>query len=142
MRLDMYLNYGGNCEKAFRFYERHLGGKITFITRHGEAPNPNPNIPPDWSNSILHARIEIANMVLMGADIPQQQPMRSAYLTLRVDTTDEADRLYALLSEGGEIFMKMEETFFASRFAMLRDRFGTSWMLLHEREPEQDRPSV
>ena len=68
----------------------------------------------------------------MGADIPQAEPMRSAYLTLRVDSAEETERLYALLSEGGEIFMKIEQTFFASRFAMLRDKFGTSWMLLHE----------
>jgi PhnB protein len=69
----------------------------------------------------------------MGADIPGAEPMRSAYLTLGLDSAEEAERVYALLSEGGQIFMKMEETFFASRFAMLRDRFGTSWMLLHER---------
>ena len=59
--------------------------------------------------------------------------MRSAYLSLTVDSSDEADRIYALLTDGGEIFMKMEETFFAHRFAMFRDRFGTSWMLLHPR---------
>jgi PhnB protein len=59
--------------------------------------------------------------------------MRSAYLTLMVDSVDEAERIYALLAEGGQIFMPMEETFFAHRFAMLRDPFGTSWMLLHER---------
>ena len=68
----------------------------------------------------------------MGADIPNAEPMRSAYLTLRVDSAKEAERLYALLSAGGQIFMKMEKTFFASRFAMLRDKFCTSWMLLHE----------
>ena len=70
----------------------------------------------------------------MGADVPADrfQPMRSAYLTLIVDTPEEAEQLYALLTEGGEIFMKMEETPFAKRFAMLRDRFGTSWMLLAE----------
>jgi len=70
--------------------------------------------------------------VVMGADIPKSEPMRSAYLTLTVDSEKEAERVYALLSEGGQIFMKMEKTFFANRFAMLRDRFGTSWMLLHE----------
>ena len=71
----------------------------------------------------------------MGADIPPDrfQPMRSAYLSLLVDSAAEAERIYALLTDGGQIFMPMEETFFASRFAMLRDRFGTSWMLLHER---------
>jgi PhnB protein len=104
------------------------------MMRHSEVPTPNPNIPADWKNAILHARIEIGNTVLMGADIPSAEPMRSAYLTLTVDSDAEAERIYALLGDGGEIFMKMEATFFASRFAMLRDRFGTSWMLLHERE--------
>ncbi len=134
MKLDVYLNYGGNCEQAFRFYEQELGGKITMMMRHGEQPNA-ANVPADWKNAILHARIEFGKTVLMGADIPPDrfQPMRSAYLTLTADSAEQAERLYALLTDGGQIFMKMEETFFASRFAMLRDKFGTSWMLLHER---------
>ena len=130
MKLDIYLNYRGNCEEAFRFYEQHLGGRITGIVRHGE--QPNANIPADWKNAVLHARIELGTTVLMGADIPQSEPMRSAYLTLTVDTEAEAERVYALLVDGGQIFMKMEKTHFANRFAMLRDKFGTSWMLLHE----------
>jgi PhnB protein len=73
----------------------------------------------------------------MGADIPQSEPMRSAYLSLTLDSEADAERLYALLTDGGEIFMKMEKTPFANRFAMLRDRFGTSWMLLHQPEAEQ-----
>jgi len=134
MKLDIYLNYGGNCEQAFRFYEQELGGRITMMMRHGEQPNA-ANVPVDWKNAILHARIEFGKTVLMGADIPPDrfQPMRSAYLTLTLDSAEQAERLYALLADGGQIFMKMEETFFASRFAMLRDKFGTSWMLLHER---------
>jgi len=74
----------------------------------------------------------MGDTALLGADIPNAEPMRSAYLTLQLETAGEAERIYALLSKGGEIFMKMEETFYASRFAMLRDRFGTSWMLLGE----------
>jgi len=131
VKLDVYLNYAGTCEEAFRFYEQHLGGRITGMTRHGEMPGSR--MPEDWKNAILHARMEIGNTVLMGADIPGAEPVRSAYLTLTLDSAEEAERVYALLSEGGQIFMKMEETFFASRFAQLRDRFGTSWMLLHER---------
>ena len=131
MKLDMYVNYPGSCEQAFRFYEQHLGGKITMMMTHQQQPD-TANVPQDWKNAILHARIEFGDTVLMGADIPNAEPMRSAYLTLRVDSDGEAERLYALLSAGGEIFMKMEKTFFASRFAMLRDKFGTSWMLLHE----------
>ena len=130
MRLHTHLNFGGNCEEAFRFYEQHLGGRLTGIVRHGD--QPNPNIPADWSGKILHARIEIAGTVLMGADIPQSEPMRSAYLSLTVDTEADAERLYGLLTDGGEVFMKMEKTPFANRFAMLRDKFGTSWMLLHQ----------
>ncbi len=139
MKLDIYLNYAGNCEQAFRFYEQHLGGKIASMMRHGEQPSQG-NIPADWNNAILHARLEIGGTVLMGADIPGAEPMRSAYLTLTLDSAEEAERVYALLSDGGQIFMKMEETFFASRFAMLRDKFGTSWMLLHQRQAAE-RPS-
>ncbi len=131
MKIDIYLNYPGNCLEAFRFYEEHLGGRITMMMTHGQGPFA-ANLPAERHDDILHARLELGGTVVMGADIPQSQPMRSAYLTLSADSEQEAERVYALLTEGGEIFMKMEKTFFANRFAMLRDRFGTSWMLLHE----------
>ena len=136
MKLYTYLNYGGNCRQAFEFYVQHLGGKITELTTHGEMPG-EAKVPPDWKDAVLHARMDLGETVLLGADIPPErfQPMRSAYLTLIVDSSKEADRIYALLKAGGQIFMPMEETFFAHRFAMLRDRFGTSWMLLHEKAP-------
>ncbi len=134
MKLYTYLNYGGNCEQAFRFYEQHLGGKITMMMTHGQLPNAN-DVPADWKNAILHARMNIGDTELMGADIPPErfQPMRSAYLSLVAESSDEAERIYTVLSDGGELFMPMQETFFAHRFAMLRDKFGTSWMILHER---------
>jgi PhnB protein len=134
MQLNTYLNYGGNCEQAFRFYEEHLGGKVTMLMRHGEQPNAS-KVAPEWKNAVLHARMTLGGTELFGADMPPDrfQPMRSAYLSLSVDSVEEAERVYALLTDGGQIFMKMEETFFASRFAMLRDRFGTSWMILGPR---------
>jgi PhnB protein len=135
MKLDIYVNYRGTCEQAFRFYEQHLGATLTGIVRHGD--QPNPNLPADWKDKILHARIEIGASVLMGADIPHAEPMRSAYLTLTLDSEADAERVYALLTDGGEIFMKMEKMPFANRFAMVRDRFGTSWMLLHQPEAAQ-----
>jgi PhnB protein len=130
MKLDFYVNYRGTCEEAFRFYEQHLGGRIIGISHHRNMPNPN--LPKEWQDKVVHAQIEIAGSVLMGADIPNADPMRSAYLSLTVDTEEEADRIYGLLTDGGEIFMKMEKMPFANRFAMLRDKFGTSWMLLHQ----------
>ena len=132
MHLHTYLNFGGNCEEAFKFYEKHLDGKITMLMRHGEQPD-NVDVSPEWKRAVLHARMNIGGTELLGADIPPDrfQPIRSAYLSLTLGSDQEAERVYALLSDGGQIFMPMEETFFASRFAMLRDRFGTSWMLLH-----------
>ena len=137
MKLHTYLNYGGNCEQAFRFYEKHLGGKITMMMTHGE--QPGGNAPPGLEKGILHANMSIGGTQLMGSDVPAErfQPMRSVYLSLRLDSSEEAERIYALLSDGGEIFMAIQETFFAFRFAMLRDKFGTSWMLLHERPMPQ-----
>ena len=132
MKLCTYLNYAGNCQEAFRFYEEHLGGKIIMMMTLGQGPNPNVG-PPNWKDAILHARIDIGDTMLLGADIPDCQPMRSAYLTLFVDSIEEAERIYATLADGGEIFMPIAETFFAFRFAQLRDKFGTSWMILHER---------
>ncbi len=129
MKLEIYVNYPGNCEEAFRFYEQHLGGKIIMMMTHEQQPGA-ANVSENWKKAILHARLEIGNTALLGADIPNAEPMRSAYLTLQLETAEEAEKIYALLSEGGQIFMKMEETFYAARFAMLRDRFGTSWMLL------------
>jgi PhnB protein len=96
---------------------------------HEQAP---PNFPKEWQKPILHAIIEIGGTLVRGADIPGAEPMRSAYLTLRLDTPEKAEHIYNLLSSDGEIFMKMEKTFFANRFAMLRDKFGTAWMLLNE----------
>jgi PhnB protein len=132
MRLDIYVNYRGSCEQAFQFYEKHLGGKPISLTRHRD--QPGSGVPPDWRDKILHARIEIGNTTVMGADIPQAEPMRSSYLALSLESEAEAERVYALLTDGGEIFMKMAKTPFANRFAMLRDRFGTSWLLLHQNE--------
>lgn len=86
------------------------------------------------ARTLLHARIEIGSTVLMGADIPHAEPMRSAYVTLSLDREEDAERVYALLAADGEIFMKMEKTPFANRFAMLRDKFGANWMLLHQPE--------
>ena len=101
---------------------------------HGQQPNGN-DVPPNQKNTILHARIGIGETELLGADVPPErfQPMCSAYLSLLLDSSQEAERIYALLSENGEIFMPLAETFFAFRYAMLRDKFGALWMLLHDR---------
>lgn len=81
---------------------------------------------------MLHARLDVGSIILMGADIPTAEPMRSSYLTLFLDSESESDRIYSALAEGGEVFMELQATPFAARFAMLRDRFEPCWMLLHQ----------
>ena len=132
MKLTTYVNFAGSCAEAFRYYEKHLGGTIGVVMTHGQAPDQS-RVAPELKNAVLHARITIGGTELMGADIPSAQAMRSAYLSLGVDSDAEAERIFAALSDGGEVFMPMQETFFATRFAQLRDRFGINWMILHER---------
>ena len=134
MDMYTYVNFAGTCREAFRYYEQHLGGKIEMLMTHAEAPGPT-RLGPEWKDAVLHARISIAGSTLAGADIPSAQPMRSAYLSLSVDSDAEAERIFAALADGGEVLMKMEETFFASRFGQARDRFGINWMILRQRQP-------
>jgi len=131
MKLHTQLNFGGNCEAAFRFYETHLGGKITMMMNQSQAPNA----PNGAGTAIIHARMDIGDTVLIGNDVPADvfQKMRSVYLYLSVGSPAEAERVHNLLAEGGEIFMPLQETFYATRFSMLRDRFGVSWTVIHER---------
>ena len=134
MKLNAYLNYGGNCAEAFRFYEKHLGGKTLFSMTFGQNPDA-AKAHPNSQDLILHASMHIGGTEIMASDVPgdRYQPMRSAYLSLAVETSEQAERIHALLSDGGEIFMPMQETFFAHRFSMLRDKFGVNWMLIHPR---------
>ena len=132
MKMNTYVNFAGKCAEAFRFYEKHLGGAIGMSMTFGQAPDQT-QVDPSRKDAILHARITIGGVELMGADIPNAQPMRSAYLSLSVDNDTEAERIFAALCEGGQIFMPMQETFFATRFGQLQDRFGINWMIVHER---------
>jgi PhnB protein len=132
MQLHTYVNFAGRCAEAFRYYEQHLGGKILMLMTHDQAPN-QMQIDPAWKDRVLHARITIGGTDLMGADVPSAEAMRSAYLSLSVDSDAEAERVFQALVNGGQAFMPMQETFFASRFGQCRDRFGINWMVLHER---------
>ena len=134
MKLYTHLNFGGNCEEAFRFYEKHLGGKITMMMKKSQLPAQYA-VEPGTENAVVHARMSIAGVELIANDVPQSQfkPVRSSYLFLALDSSEDADRVYAVLAEGGEIGMPIAETFFASRFGPLRDRFGTLWTIIHQR---------
>ena len=132
MKLTTYVNFAGRCAEAFRYYEQHLGGRISMMMTHGQAPDQT-RVRPELKDAVLHARISIGGTELMGADIPNAEPVRSAYLSLIVDSDAEAERVYSVLSDQGQTFMPLQETFFATRFGQVRDRFGVNWMVLRER---------
>lgn len=133
-KVGPFLNFGGNCLEAFKFYEEHLGGKIHMTMKYGEAP-VGPGSPPGDPDWTIYALMTIGESQLMGSDVPPGtfQPSRSVYMSLSVDSIEEAERVNTLLGDGGETFMPMQETFFAIRFSMLRDKFGTLWMIIFER---------
>lgn len=134
MKLYTHLNFGGNCEEAFRYYEKHLGGRVTTIMRASELP-PEVPAPPGSPNFVVHARMDVAGVELIGNDVPPShfEPIHSSYLYLSVGSAEAAEKAWAALSKGGEVGIPMAETFFATRFGQLRDRFGTLWTILHER---------
>jgi PhnB protein len=132
MNMYTYVNFAGTCRQAFEYYQTHLGGKIGMLMTHADTPGQS-RVGPEWKDAVLHARISIGGAELAGADIPSAQPMRSAYLSLNVDSDAEAERIFAALADGGEVLMRLEETFFASRFGQVRDRFGINWMVLRQR---------
>lgn len=132
MRMDTYVNFRGNCAEAIRYYETHLAAKLGMMMTHAQSPGKS-RLGSEWKDAVLHARIAIGGNELLAADIPNAEPMRSAYLTLRVDSDTEAERVFSALSEGGRVLMPIEDTFFASRFGQCQDRFGINWMILHER---------
>jgi PhnB protein len=131
MKLYAQLNFPGNCEEAFRFYEKHLGGKITMMMNQSQAPGA----PSGAGKAIIHARMNIGDTVLLANDVPASvfQKIRSVYLYLSLDSSEEAERVHTLLAAGGEVYMPLQETFYATRFSQLRDRFGVSWSIIHER---------
>src|SRR3954462_4069696 len=132
MRLTTYVNFAGRCAEAFRYYEEHLGAKTGMLMTHDQGPQPS-QLPAEWAKAVLHGRIRIGSPDVMAADIPNAEPMRSAYLTLSVDSDADAERVFAALAHQGRQLMPLQETFFASRFGQVQDQFGINWMILHER---------
>lgn len=130
MHVNTYLTFDGQCEAAFKFYERCLGGKIEAMMPHTGTP-AEQHAPAEWKNKILHARMVVNGDVLMGSDAPpdRYQTPRGFSVSLQLKDIGEAERIFAALSENGKVQMPLQQTFWAARFGMFTDRFGIPWMV-------------
>jgi len=130
MQLNPYLIFSGNCEAAFRLYERCLNGKIVAMVKHADTPAA-PHVAAEWGSKIMHAVLESPAGALMGSDRPSgdyEQP-KGFSVALHVDDPAEAERVFGALAENGSVQMPLQQTFWATRFGMLVDQFGIPWMI-------------
>ena len=130
MKINPYLNFNGNCGEAFQFYAKVLNGKNLHVMKFGDMP-PGMNVAENEKNFVAHARFTAGDTTIMGSDAPggrYNKPQGYA-VNIGVDTPEEADRIFAALADGGNVGMPIAETFWAKRFGMVTDRFGTHWMV-------------
>jgi PhnB protein len=130
MQINPYLHYDGNCEAAFRFYEKALGAKIAMMLRYEEGPPEMPSAP-EYKKKIMHGRVSIGGATVMGSDSPPghfQKPQGFS-VSLQVDDLADAERKFKALSDGGSVHMAFAKTFFAKGFGMCVDQFGIPWMV-------------
>lgn len=130
MQLNAYLNFNGQCETAFKYYERCFGGKIEAMIPHAGTP-AEAHVPAEWRDKIMHARLAVNGAVLMGSDVftDRYQAPKGFSVSLQIKDTAEAERLFSALAENGQVKMPLQQTFWAARFGMLVDQFGIPWMI-------------
>lgn len=130
MQINPYLNFNGNCEEAFRFYEKLLGATIESVSKFGDSPDPDTH--PGMRDKVLHARLNVDGQVIFGSDAPTgyYSKPQGTYVSINVDKPAEGRRIFEALAQGGEVHMAYEKTFWAAGgFGMAADRFGSLWMV-------------
>jgi PhnB protein len=131
MQIDPYLNFNGNCEEAFHFYEKALGGKIEMLLKYNQAPAGGGPTPPGFENKVMHVRLSVGQQIIMASDAPPGHfsPMQGFNVSLMFDDKAQAERVFNALADKGKVMMPFAQTFWAEGFGMLTDRFGTPWMV-------------
>lgn len=137
MKVNVYLIFDGNCEEAFNFYKAAFRKEFAMISRFKEMPpqEGQPPLAPEDAEKIMHVSLPIdGDSVLMGSDggsnwSEYHKPGNNFNVSVSVETRAEADRLFAVLSEEGEIKMPMTDAFWGEYFGMFTDKFGINWMI-------------
>ena len=135
MQLNPYLFFNGQCEAAFKFYAQVLGGKIDGMLTHAGTP-AEQQVPAEWRDKIMHARLIVGDQVLMASDAPPDHYEKPTGFSVSIQIEDkaEAERIFNALAEGGKVQMPFGQTFWAAGFGMCIDRFGIPWMVNCEKE--------
>lgn len=137
MQVQPYLFFDGRCEEALQFYRDALGAEIVDLMRFRDSPEPcdEGQMPPGSEDKVMHASFRVGETLVMASDGMCSGNATFAGVSLALSAPDDAasERLFAALSDGGQVQMPMGPTFFASRFGMVADRFGVSWMVITEK---------
>jgi PhnB protein len=138
MKVNPYLFFNGDCEAAFKFYEKTLGAKIEALIPHADTPAAK-EVPPEWEKKILHGKLFVGDDVLMASDAPpgRYSKPQGFSVSLEVKEPAEAERIFHALAENGTVQMPIQQTFWAARFGMVVDRFGIPWMVNCEGSKEE-----
>jgi PhnB protein len=131
MQVEPYLFFDGRCEEAIEFYKAKLGAEVTMLTRFKDAPASKDGTPPDTENKVMHASLRIGDTTVMASDrhCKGNPSFKGFSLSLTASSDEDAEKVFTALSDGGEVQMPLGKTFFSSRFGMVADRFGVSWMV-------------
>ena len=133
LSIEPYLFFNGRCEEAIGFYRKALGAEVEMMMRNNESPEPQSpgTVPPGFENKILHARFRIGQTRVMASDgySPEKAGFQGFSLSISVPNKAEADRVFAALTDGGQVKLPLTKTFFSPAFGMLEDRFGVGWMI-------------
>ena len=138
MEINPYLSFRGDCEAAFALYERCLGGKIRSIFRYGGSPMSD-EAPADWQDKVMHGSVTVGELVLMGGDVApgRYEAPKGFSLSIATKSISAAERIFRELAEGDSVTLPLQQTFWATRFGMVVDRFGIPWMINCEGESEK-----
>lgn len=140
MKLEMFINFNGNCREAVEFYAKAFKSEIENLMTYGDSPHdPNHPLQEADRDRIMYAGIPVGGMVLMFMDAPSKHAMTfgdNITPTISTDSKDEVTRLFNELSEGGEIIMPLQQAFFSEWYGMVKDKFGIYWQVL-QYSPQQ-----
>ena len=130
MQMNPYVSFKGDCEAAFKLYERCLGGELGMIFRYAGTPLAN-QVPAEWSDKIMHGSLKVGDQVLMGGDVApdRYEEPKGFSMSLHIKSTAEAERVFHELAKDGRVVMPLEQTFWSARFGMVVDRFGIPWLI-------------